>query len=178
MIGVDIVSNMTNVAIDADTAGLLGERRSSPGLLLALLGQHAMRRLREAHVGQDLSPRQFVLLALLSEGGPTGQTELGQAMEIDPSVLVTLLNPLEERGLIARVRSATDRRRHLVSLTAQGEHALLGAVEAQREVEDQLFAGFQDERRELLGELLVELQEVIKPDCARACAEEAGEWVA
>ena len=34
--------------------GPLDERLSSPGLLLALLGHEAMRRLREAHTGHEL----------------------------------------------------------------------------------------------------------------------------
>jgi hypothetical protein len=36
---------------------ILEERRTSAGLLLALLGQEAMRRLRAAHAAVDLSPR-------------------------------------------------------------------------------------------------------------------------
>src|SRR4051812_17503765 len=61
-------------------AGVIEERRSSPGLLLALLGQDAMRRLRDAHTAQNLMPRQFQLLALLADHGPMGQRELGRAM--------------------------------------------------------------------------------------------------
>ena len=99
MIEADIVSSVTSMLSVDSAGGLIGERRSSPGLLLALLGHHAMRRLRETHTRHDLSPRQFMLLALLADLGATGQRELGQAMETDPSVLVTLLNPLEERGL-------------------------------------------------------------------------------
>jgi hypothetical protein len=62
----------------APSTGVLEERRDSPGLLLALLGQSAMRRLREVRTANGLSPRQFHLLALLHDRGPTGQGELGQ----------------------------------------------------------------------------------------------------
>ena len=103
-----------------DTAGLFEERCSSPGLLLALLGHYAMRRLRAAHTKHELSPRQFQLLALLHDRGPMGQRELGQVMETDPSILVTLLNPLEAEGLLSRQRDEQDRRRHLVTLTGRG----------------------------------------------------------
>ena len=44
------------------TVGILEERRSSPGLPLALLGDAAMRRLRDAHTAHNLMPRQFQLL--------------------------------------------------------------------------------------------------------------------
>src|SRR3954464_11065267 len=110
--------------------GVLDERRDSPGLLLALLGQDAMRRLREAHTAHDLSPRQFQLLGLLHDQGATAQTELAQAMGVAPSILVTLLNPLEAAGDISRVRSSEDRRRHVVSLTQRGDGHLARAAQA------------------------------------------------
>ena len=146
--------------------GLFDERRSSPGLLLALLGHFAMRRLREAHICHELSPRKFQLLALLHDQGPMGQRELGQEMEIDPSVLVTLLNPLEAAGLLSRERDALDRRRHLVTLTASGEGRLNAAARAQREAEDELFAGLDDAQREELRSLLLALREGLSGECA------------
>jgi DNA-binding MarR family transcriptional regulator len=149
-------------------SALLDERRASPGLLLALLGHHAMRRLREVHTRHELSPRQFQLLGLLHESGPLGQRELGQLMEIDPSILVTLLNPLEAEGLLSRRRDALDRRRHLVKLTARGERRLAAAARAQREAEDELFAGLDERQREQLRVLLVALKDSLSGDCAAA----------
>jgi DNA-binding MarR family transcriptional regulator len=153
---------------------LLEERRTSPGLLFALLGHHAMRKLREVHTRHELSPRQFQLLGLLHDRGALGQRELGQRelgqrelgqrelgqeMEIDPSILVTLLNPLEAEGLLSRRRDPLDRRRHLVTLTARGERRLAGAAQAQREAEDELFAGLDVEQREQLRVLLIALKD-------------------
>jgi DNA-binding MarR family transcriptional regulator len=140
-------------------AGILEERRSSPGLLLALLGQDAMRRLRDAHTAHDLMPRQFQLLGLLADRGPMGQRELGQAMETDPSILVTLLNPLEADGFLARTRDPADRRRHVVTITASGKRRLDRAAEAQREAEDHIFAGLSTEQRDQLRDLLIALRD-------------------
>ena len=136
---------------------VLAERRSSPGLLLALLGQDAMRQLRAAHTDVGISPRQFHLLGLLHDSGPMSQSELGETMGIDPSVLVTMLNPLEERGLVRRRRDAADRRRHIVLLTAAGTRQLTRAARAQREAEDVLFAGLDSDQREQLRQLLIAL---------------------
>jgi DNA-binding MarR family transcriptional regulator len=149
-------------------AGLLDERRSSPGLLLALLGHHAMRKLREAHTRHELSPRQFQLLGLLHDHGPLGQRELGQEMETDPSILVTLLNPLEAEGLLSRRRDPLDRRRHLVSLTARGERRLAAAARAQREAEEELFAGLDEAQREQLRVLLLALKGGVSNGCPEA----------
>jgi DNA-binding MarR family transcriptional regulator len=140
-------------------AGILEERRSSPGLLLALLGQHAMRRLRDAHTAHNLMPRQFQLLGLLDDHGAMGQRELGQAMATDPSILVTLLNPLEAAGFLSRTRDPADRRRHVVTLTAAGRRQLTRAAEAQREAEDAIFAGLSADQRDQLRDLLVALRD-------------------
>ena len=143
--------------------GVLDERADSAGLLLALLGQQAMRRLRAAHTAERLSPRQFHLLGLLHDRGPITQRDLGTLMDIDPSVLVTLLNPLEADGYLARERDPADRRRHVVNLTTAGKRQLKRAAQAQRDVEDQLFAGLSDTQREQLRKLLLVLRHQLSP---------------
>ncbi len=150
--------------------GVLEEHLSSPGLLLALLGHVAMRRLRDAHTAHDLTPRQFHLLALLHDHGAMGQRELGLTIGTDASILVTMLNPLEADGLVSRERDADDRRRHLVTLTAAGERELNRAARAQREAEDILFADLDDAQREQLRLLLIALQDSLSGEQRTACS--------
>jgi len=150
-------------------AGILDEHRSSPGLLLALLGHEAMRRLRAAHTAHDLKPRQFQILGLLHDHGGLAQRELMQAMDVDPSILVTLLNPLEADGLVTRERDPGDRRRHLVTLTPAGERHLASAARAQKDAEDGLFASLDDDQREQLRVLLVALRDGLAADPDTAC---------
>jgi len=138
--------------------GVLEERASSEGLLLALLGQHAMQRLRAAHTKHKLSPRQFHLLGLLHDRGAMTQRELGALMHVDPSILVTLLNPLETDGYVSRERDPADRRRHVVTLTATGGQKLDRAAQAQRDAEDELFAKLTDTQRKQLRALLLALR--------------------
>ena len=140
-------------------ASILDEHRSRPGLLLALLGQEAMRRLRAAHTAHNLKPRQFQVLGLLHDHGGLAQGDLMREMDVDPSILVTLLNPLEADGLVARERDPADRRRHLVTLTRKGERALDSASRAQKETENELFASLDDQQREQLGALLIALRD-------------------
>ena len=78
---------------------VLEEHETSPGLLLALLGYDAMRRLRAAHDAHGLEPHQFQILGLLGAQGSASVSSAG--MELDPSVVVGLLNPLEDRGFVA-----------------------------------------------------------------------------
>jgi DNA-binding MarR family transcriptional regulator len=163
---------MTASRIDRPTrarASILDEHRARPGLLLALLGQEAMRRLRAAHTAHNLKPRQFQILGLLHDHGGLAQRELMQAMGVDPSILVTLLNPLEADGLVSRERDPADRRRHLVTLTRAGERALDNASRAQKETEDALFASLDDEQREQLSALLIALRDGLAADTDGGC---------
>jgi DNA-binding MarR family transcriptional regulator len=154
---------------------MLEEHRTSAGLLLALLGQVAMRRLRDAHTAHHLSPRQFQLLGLLHDQGSTGQQELGQVMGVDPSVLVTLLNPLEADGYVSRQRDPADRRRHVVALSPAGATHLAAAAHAQRAAEDELFFGLDQAQREQLRQLLLTLQASVQPGQASPCSPPAAD---
>jgi DNA-binding MarR family transcriptional regulator len=133
---------------------VIEERADSEGLLLALVGQHAMRRLRATHTEHNLSPRQFHVLGLLHDRGPITQRELATLMHVDRSALVMVLNPLEADGFISRVRDTADRRRHVVTLTPAGAQQLDRAARAQRDAEDELFAGLTSRQRNQLRELL------------------------
>src|SRR3954471_3974445 len=148
---------------------VLDEHRSSPGLLLALLGQEAMRRLRDAHTAHNLKPRQFQILGLLHDHGGLAQRELGQTMAVDPSILLTLLNPPEADGRLARERAPPDRRRPLVTLTPAGERHLADASAAQKQTEDALFAALDTEQREQLRSLLIVLRYGLAVDPESAC---------
>jgi DNA-binding MarR family transcriptional regulator len=162
---------MTSNETSTETSGgVLEERRSSPGLLLALLGQLAMRRLRDAHTAHNLKPRQFQLLGLLHDHGAMGQRELGKTMDVDPSILVTLLNPLEAGGFVSRERDPVDRRRHVVTLTAAGRRHFDSATRAQREAEDALFAGLDDDQRQQLSAVLVALRDSLASGHEDACS--------
>src|ERR1700734_2015452 len=73
--------------------------------LLPLLDHLARvgRRAAEATMSPGgLRPRHLIALKLLSEHGPASQQGLAEALSLDPSNVVGLLNELEERGLIVR----------------------------------------------------------------------------
>src|ERR671920_1611658 len=166
-----IVGIVTTEATESTTSdGVLEERWSTPGMLLALLGQDAMRRLREALNAHGLKPRQHYLLGLLRDQGAMGQRELGETMGVDPSVLVTLLNPLEVDGFASRERDPADRRRHVVTLTAAGRRHFDSATRAQHEAEDALFAGLDHDQRRQLGAVLVALRDNLSSGQDDACS--------
>src|SRR5271154_476313 len=126
--------------------------------LLPLLDHLARvgRRAAEASMAPGgRRPRHLIALKLLSEHGPASQQGLAEALSLDPSNVVGLLNELEERGLITRRRDPADRRRHIVELSASGEDELACADARLSRVEDELLGALSAEERETLYGLLV-----------------------
>jgi MarR family transcriptional regulator, lower aerobic nicotinate degradation pathway regulator len=97
-------------------------------------------RLTKALASLDIRTSEFAVLHHLHQAGPLSQQELGGALRIDPSNLVGLLDALEADGLIVRPRDPTDRRRHLVGLTANGQKRLAQAMRATEQAEKELLA--------------------------------------
>src|SRR6202046_3969803 len=95
--------------------------------LLPLLDHLARVGRRAAELSMapgGLRPRHLIALKLLSERGAVSQQALSDALSLDPSNVVGLLNELEERELITRRRDPADRRRHIVELSSLGEKEL------------------------------------------------------
>ena len=86
----------------------------------------------EAARAAGLEPRQHQLL-LAVKGMPEGVEAtvgtIAERLQTQHHSTVELVDRMEDRGLVRRVRSAGDRRRVLVSLTARGE-ALLARLSA------------------------------------------------
>src|ERR1700674_83585 len=125
--------------------------------LLPLL-EHLVRVGRRASESSmspgGLRPRHLIALKLLSEQGPASQQGLAEALSLDPSNVVGLLNELEERGLITRRRNRTDRRRHIVELSALGGDELSLAFARLSCVEDDLLSTLSARERDTLYHLL------------------------
>jgi DNA-binding MarR family transcriptional regulator len=101
-----------------------------------------------------LRARHLIALKLLSEHGPASQQGLADALSLDSSNVVGLLNELEERELISRRRDPADRRRHIVELSARGEDELRIAYARPRSVEDDLFSALTPKERDTFYRLL------------------------
>ena len=67
-----------------------------------------------------LTPRAWGVLSTLMESGPLTQIDLATTLSIDRTAMVYLLDELEGRGLVERVRNPDDRRSFLIHLTDTG----------------------------------------------------------
>jgi DNA-binding MarR family transcriptional regulator len=68
----------------------------------------------------DIRPVQLSILTLLHHNPELRQSMLGKALDIKRANVVTLLDELEDRGLVARRPSETDRRSHVLEFTPAG----------------------------------------------------------
>ena len=141
---------------------------------LALLEHlaRAGRRAAESFLEPSgLRPRHVVALTLLSDHGPASQQGLAEALSLDPSNVVGLLNELEERGLISRRRNPVDRRRHIVELSTEGRAQLQAIERRLARVEDDVLHALSPEERATLHDLLLRAAGGQLPD--GACDEPA-----
>jgi DNA-binding MarR family transcriptional regulator len=155
------------------------ELADSSGFLLARLG-FAFKALANATAeAAGFEVYDYSVLALLGEGARETQATIAEALSLDPSRLVALLDSLEHRSLVERQRDPHDRRRHVVSITATGRHELERLRVVVKRLEDEFFAPLGQDSRETLHDLLLALAAQNDPGCCPY--ESSGEphaWIA
>ena len=130
---------------------------SSTAFLLGRLGYSVKMQLVDEFEQIGFNPYHYSVLALLDEGARETQATVAEALNLDRSSLVGLLDTLEENGLVERRRDPNDRRRHLVSLTTQGRSQLASFRELSRHVEEEILAPLDDVDRVTLHRILLQL---------------------
>ena len=124
-------------------------------VLVGHLARIARRRSETALEPTGLRPRHVVGLTILRDRGAMTQAALGDALRLDPTNLVGLLNDLEQDSLLQRRRDPLDRRRHIVEISDAGRTALAGAERALASVEDEVLSALDEDERGVLHGLLV-----------------------
>ena len=122
------------------------------GQLLFVAQQAAQALAVERLEPLGLTPRVWGVLSTLTESGPLTQIELATAMAIDRTAMVYLIDDLEQRGLVERVRNPRDRRAFLIHLTPGGQEAQRTAAVALDGAADTLLETLTpSERRDLVA---------------------------
>jgi DNA-binding MarR family transcriptional regulator len=121
------------------------------GQLFFRLWRASHTRIAEALEAVGLTPPLFGLLNVLGAREGAIQQEIGAAMGIDPSTMVSLIDDLETSGLAKRRPHPTDRRAREVAITPKGRRALERGRRLAMQVEDEVLGGLTAaERRQLL----------------------------
>jgi DNA-binding MarR family transcriptional regulator len=121
------------------------------GQLFFRLWRSSHTHTAEALNSIGLTTALFGVLNVLGARDGAIQQELGSAMGIDPSTMVSLIDELESEGLAKRRPDPRDRRARQVSITPKGRRRLERARELAFEAEDDVLGGLSvAQRRELL----------------------------
>ena len=121
------------------------------GQLFFRLWRASHTRIAEALESVGLTPALFGVLNVIGAREGAIQQEVGSAMGIDPSTMVSLIDELERSGLAKRRPHPTDRRARAIAITAKGRRALERGRRLAMQVEDDVLRGLTaGERRQLL----------------------------
>jgi DNA-binding MarR family transcriptional regulator len=128
------------------------------GYRLMMLGERLKASAVDTLAPLGIRPRHFNVLAALAAAASPSQQDLSRMLGIDPNVMVTLIDDLEQFGLARREPNTRDRRRHSIALTPAGRRVLRdGAArldDAERAVFGQLSPAELAELHEVAGRLL------------------------
>jgi DNA-binding MarR family transcriptional regulator len=126
-----VMQKSTEAGGKAKGRGAADEAPLDFGRIDDLLGYHLRRAqvlmfqdFADAMADSGISPGQIGVLLLVAANPGVNQTTVGNALGIDRSTLVSMLDRLEERKVIARTPSPRDRRSHALLLTAKGQEFL------------------------------------------------------
>lgn len=112
----------------ADDAALqLGELTGLLGYALKRAQLRVFENFLRCMAPLRLTPAQFSVLLLVEENPGRNQTEIANTLGILRPNFVAMLDALESRDLCSRMRSAHDRRSHVLVLTEKGRATLARA---------------------------------------------------
>jgi DNA-binding MarR family transcriptional regulator len=121
------------------------------GQLFFRLWRASHERVAMALESVGMTPALFGVLNVLRARKGAIQQEIGAAMGIDPSTMVSLIDKLEKEGLAKRRPHPSDRRAREVSITPKGRRLLERCRKIALESEDDVLRGLSSaERRQLL----------------------------
>ena len=105
----------------------------------------------------DLSVAELRILRVLREQGSSPMNRFcAETMLSQPSI-TGLVDKLEERGLVERVRSREDRREVLIAITAKGNQTYSKGMDLHRQFVEKALSALEDDEAKSLVSLLKKL---------------------
>lgn len=115
------------------------------------------------HFGDmDTEHGEIATLALISLNPGISQNDLAAKVVLKKSAVTQLIKSLEQRGLVSRRKSSTDRRYNALTLTPEGARRHAALIERIERQHDAVLAPFSHKERaelfQVLGRLLASLE--------------------
>jgi DNA-binding MarR family transcriptional regulator len=128
--------------------------------LLSQLGAHVSQRFADRVRALDLTPSEAAVLRLVGRTPGLSQRTIAQRIGTVPSRIVKLVDGLEQRDLVSRTRSGTDRRNYELHLTGNGQATLTALRRVAEAHEAEIRDGLTDEQASHLAAALQVLARV------------------
>jgi len=151
---------VSNEDADPDATATVPLHRPAPrpataetGFLLRLAHARATEQIAAA-LPAGLLPRHHEVLAALAELGSRSQQQLAERLGINRTIMVSLIDSMEQAGLVERNRDPADRRSYAITPTAEGGRALAEMERAADRADAQLTASLADREQRQLERLL------------------------
>jgi DNA-binding MarR family transcriptional regulator len=125
--------------------------------LLAQVGAHASGAFADRLEPLGLTPPQVGILCVIAQADGLTQQSLSEKLGLFPSRLVAMIDELEERGLVKRRDSVTDRRSYALNLTSAGRESLDQIDRVGRAHQQALCAALDEAEQAQLKELLTRI---------------------
>ena len=133
----------------------------SAGSEISWLLHRAAQRLRGATGEQaerhGIQLRDYIVLSALDKSPELTQAELGKALGLDRTTLMTQLDRLERMGLVVRRSDPRDRRIRIPEITDAGNRLHAKVADACESAEAAALSGFRPEHVRIFRQMLFEI---------------------
>lgn len=127
---------------------------------LSLLSNRISQRIARLYAERfGIGITEWRVIAVLGRYSGLSANEVAERTAMDKVAVSRAVARLLEMGLVARDTDSSDRRRSVLTLSAQGQHTYAQIAPLALDMERQLLAGFSPEERALLDALLDRLAE-------------------
>ncbi len=137
--------------------------RDWTGFLLAWVAAAGSDHYAQALAALDLKAQHLGVLILLRDG-PAVQARLSERLGVFKPVMVSLVNDLEEMGLVRRQPHPHDGRAVEVHLLPAGEERIRTAEQVSRHASDEFFGALTPAERQTFHVLLTKLADAARSE--------------
>ncbi|MGH8686455.1 MAG: MarR family winged helix-turn-helix transcriptional regulator [Burkholderiales bacterium] len=128
------------------------DHRETLGYLVGHLRRSLLESLEREFAPHGLTGPQAIVMFQLARGEANHAAEFCRILQHDPGAMTRLLDRLEKKGFVKRVRSAENRRTVRIELTPAGRDAVPGIGASAIVVFNRYLRGFSNtEARQLIG---------------------------
>ncbi|MGH3435057.1 MAG: MarR family transcriptional regulator [Sciscionella sp.] len=116
---------------------------------------------RRSGIYTDLDRAEYLLLRTLEAIGAADICTLAAALGLDPSTAGRQVTVMVGKGHVERAMAATDRRRSVISPTAEGLERMNAERDRRRESTAELLAGWSEDDLRVLGEMFTRYNQAV-----------------